>query len=124
MSIEQLETTGARVFVEGTTETSKEAEESAPKSKRGFAAMDLEKRREIASKGGRAAHALGKAHHFTGDEAREAGKKGGNAVSRNREHMIAIGRAGGLARGARKRAKAAPVAEGEDSESEPTRAAS
>jgi general stress protein YciG len=124
MSIEHLETTGARVFVEGTTEASKDAEEAAPKSRRGFAAMDLEKRREIASKGGRAAHALGKAHHFTGDEAREAGKKGGNAVSRNREHMIAIGRAGGLARGARNRAKTAKVGEGEDAETEATHAAS
>jgi uncharacterized protein len=62
---------------------------------RGFAAMDQEKQREIASRGGRAAHAKGTAHEFTPDEAREAGRKGGEAVSRNREHMARIGREGG-----------------------------
>jgi len=62
---------------------------------RGFAAMDEEKQREIASKGGRAAHAKGTAHEFTPDEAREAGRKGGEAVSRDREHMAEIGREGG-----------------------------
>ena len=46
-------------------------------SNRGFAAMDEEKQREIASKGGKAAHASGHAHEFTSDEAREAGRKGG-----------------------------------------------
>src|SRR5690349_17269120 len=44
---------------------------------RGFAAMDDEKQREIASKGGQAAHEKGTAHEFTSEEAREAGKKGG-----------------------------------------------
>lgn len=62
---------------------------------RGFAAMDAAKQREIASKGGRAAHQKGTAHEFTPDEAREAGRKGGEAVSQNREHMAAIGRKGG-----------------------------
>ena len=42
-------------------------------SKRGFASMDASKQREIASKGGRAAHAKGTAHEFTSDEARVAG---------------------------------------------------
>ncbi|HEX3344089.1 MAG TPA: KGG domain-containing protein [Polyangiaceae bacterium] len=70
-----------------------------PKSNRGFASMDLSKQREIASKGGKAAHAQGRAHEFTADEARNAGRKGGEVVSRNREHMAAIGRAGGQARG-------------------------
>jgi general stress protein YciG len=46
-------------------------------SKRGFARMDAEKQREIASKGGRAAHEKGTAHKFTSEEAREAGRKGG-----------------------------------------------
>ncbi len=50
---------------------------------RGFASMDPEKQREIASKGGRAAHQLGTAHEWTSDEAREAGRKGG-AASRQR----------------------------------------
>jgi len=65
------------------------------KSKRGFAAMDANKQREIASKGGKAAHEKGTAHEFTPEEAREAGRKGGEAVSQNREHMAAIGRKGG-----------------------------
>lgn len=66
-------------------------------SKRGFASMDEERQREIASEGGRAAHASGHAHQFTSDEARRAGQKGGEAVSSNREHMAAIGRKGGEA---------------------------
>jgi general stress protein YciG len=70
-----------------------------PKSNRGFASMDTGKQREIASKGGKAAHAQGRAHEFTPDEARVAGRKGGEAVSRDRAHMAAIGRAGGQARG-------------------------
>ncbi len=75
-------------------------------SKRGFASMDATKQREIASKGGRAAHAKGTAHEFTSDEARVAGRKGGEAVSRDRAHMAAIGREGGHSRGARARAAA------------------
>jgi uncharacterized protein len=71
----------------------------ANRSNRGFASMDRSKQREIASKGGRAAHAKGTAHEFDSGEAREAGRKGGVAVSRNREHMAAIGRRGGEARG-------------------------
>ena len=73
-------------------------------SKRGFASMDPSKQREIASKGGKAAHAKGTAHEFTSDEARVAGRKGGEAVSRDRAHMSAIGREGGHSRGARARA--------------------
>jgi uncharacterized protein len=46
---------------------------------RGFAAMDPVKRREISRLGGRAAHAAGTAHQFTSDEARRAGRKGGQA---------------------------------------------
>src|SRR3954464_7886440 len=75
-------------------------------SKRGFASMDAAKQREIASKGGRAAHAKGTAHEFTSDEARVAGRKGGEAVSRDRQHMSNIGREGGHSRGARARAAA------------------
>src|SRR5215813_952078 len=77
------------------------------RSNRGFASMDREKQKEIASKGGKAAHAKGTAHEFDSSEAREAGRKGGVAVSRNREHMAAIGRRGGEARGqSRNRANA------------------
>src|SRR6201995_1680156 len=70
------------------------------RSNRGFASMDQGKQREIASKGGKAAHAKGTAHEFDSGEAREAGRKGGLAVSRDRDHMAAIGRRGGEARGA------------------------
>lgn len=66
--------------------------------KRGFAAMDKETQRLIASKGGQAAHQKGTAHEFTSEEARRAGQKGGEAVSRNREHMAEIGRKGGESR--------------------------
>lgn len=48
-------------------------------SNRGFASMDQAKQREIASKGGHAAHQKGTAHRFTSEEAREAGRKGGHA---------------------------------------------
>ena len=69
------------------------------KSRRGFASMDPQRQREIASKGGKAAHAKGTAHEFDSDEARRAGRKGGEVVSRNRDHMAEIGRRGGEARG-------------------------
>lgn len=73
--------------------------QSRSRSNRGFASMDPGKQKEIASKGGRAAHAKGTAHEFDSNEAREAGRKGGVAVSRNRDHMAMIGRRGGEARG-------------------------
>jgi uncharacterized protein len=47
------------------------------KERRGFASMSPEKQREIASKGGRAAHMKGTAHEWTSEEARSAGRKGG-----------------------------------------------
>lgn len=47
------------------------------KERRGFASMTPEKQREIASKGGRAAHQKGTAHEWTSEEARNAGRKGG-----------------------------------------------
>ena len=48
---------------------------------RGFASMASEKQREIARKGGRAAHEKGKAHEFTSEEARQAGRKGGERIA-------------------------------------------
>jgi general stress protein YciG len=53
-------------------------------SRRGFASMDPEKQRQIASKGGRAAHAKGTAHEFTSEEAAAAGRKGGLSSGRGR----------------------------------------
>ena len=54
------------------------------KSKRGFAAMDPEQQRKIAREGGKAAHKKGTAHEFTSEEAKEAGRKGGEASRGNR----------------------------------------
>jgi general stress protein YciG len=70
--------------------------------------MDPAKQKEIASKGGKAAHAKGTAHEFTSDEARVAGRKGGEAVSRDRAHMSAIGREGGHSRGRARQSQPAP----------------
>jgi general stress protein YciG len=72
---------------------------------RGFASMDPQRQKEIASKGGKSAHAKGTAHEFSCDEAREAGRRGGMVVSQNRPHMAEIGGRGGHARG-RKQAAA------------------
>lgn len=55
------------------------AEQQGGGSNRGFASMDPDRQREIASQGGKAAHEKGTAHEFTSEEAREAGRKGGQA---------------------------------------------
>ena len=59
------------------------------KERRGFASMSPEKQREIASKGGRAAHEKGTAHEWTPDEARSAGRKGGQISRGGRGRLIA-----------------------------------
>lgn len=53
--------------------------QSSGTSERGFASMDEDRQREIASEGGRAAHQKGTAHEFSSEEAAEAGRKGGQA---------------------------------------------
>ena len=58
------------------------------KERRGFASMSPEKQREIASKGGRAAHQKGTAHEWTADEARSAGRKGGQVSRGGRGRLI------------------------------------
>jgi general stress protein YciG len=58
------------------------------KERRGFASMSAEKQREIASKGGRAAHEKGTAHEWTPDEARAAGRKGGQISRGGRGRLI------------------------------------
>jgi general stress protein YciG len=64
-------------------------------SNRGFASMDPQRQREIASEGGRAAHEKGTAHEFTSEEAREAGRKGGQARSQsNRSNSNRSGNSG------------------------------
>ena len=54
---------------------------------RGFASMERIKQREIASKGGKAAHQTGTAHEWTSEEAREAGRKGGMASHRRKQEQ-------------------------------------
>lgn len=63
------------------------------KEDRGFASMDRAKQREIASKGGKAAHQKGTAHEWTSEEARDAGRKGGIASHRRRREQSGGGSA-------------------------------
>ena len=58
------------------------------KERRGFASMSPEKQREIASKGGRAAHEKGTAHEWSAYEARSAGRKGGQVSRGGRGRLI------------------------------------
>jgi general stress protein YciG len=84
MMVDENNAGGTEQSSEG-TETENEAEKQtnakeAPRPRRrGFAAMDRDRVKEIASKGGKAAHAAGTAHQFSSDEARNAGRKGGMA---------------------------------------------
>ena len=64
------------------------------KEDRGFASMDRNKQREIASKGGKAAHQKGTAHEWTSEEAREAGRKGGMASHRRKQQQQGGGESG------------------------------
>jgi general stress protein YciG len=61
------------------------------KERRGFASMSPEKQREIASKGGRAAHQKGTAHEWTSEEARNAGRKGGQISRGGRGRLVDSG---------------------------------
>ena len=65
------------------------------KEDRGFASMDRSKQKEIASKGGKAAHQKGTAHEWTSEEAREAGRKGGMASHRRRKGLTETPEQGG-----------------------------
>jgi general stress protein YciG len=62
-------------------------EAEVAKEDRGFASMDRSKQRDIASKGGKAAHQKGTAHEWTSEEAREAGRKGGMASHRRKQEQ-------------------------------------
>ena len=77
----------ARVFAS----TWSAEEGNVAKEDRGFASMDRGKQREIASKGGKAAHQKGTAHEWTSEEAREAGRKGGMASHRRKQEQTAGG---------------------------------
>ncbi|MDB4947222.1 MAG: ral stress protein [Labilithrix sp.] len=79
-SLEPTNTSSENTSSEESTKTeSATTETPKPRRPRGFAAMDRSKVSEIASKGGKAAHAAGTAHQFSSDEARSAGRKGGVA---------------------------------------------
>jgi general stress protein YciG len=77
-------------------------------SRRGFASMSKERRRAVASGGGKAAQATGRAHQFTSAEARDCGRQGGLKVSQDRAHMADLGRRGGESR--RRQAQSPPPA--------------
>ena len=70
------------------SEMMKGREPGERKERRGFASMSPEKQREIASKGGRAAHQKGTAHEWTSEEARSAGRKGGQISRGGRGRLI------------------------------------
>lgn len=80
-------------------QTNQSTRQNQGSSGRGFAGMDPDRQRAIAAEGGRAAHEQGTAHEFDSREAREAGRKGGEAVSEDRQHMAEIGAKGGASRG-------------------------
>lgn len=69
-------------------EAAKVREPGERKERRGFASMSPEKQREIASKGGRAAHQKGTAHEWTSEEARSAGRKGGQISRGGRGRLM------------------------------------
>ena len=62
-------------------------EANVGKEDRGFASMDPDKQREIASKGGKVAHEKGRAHQWSREEAREAGRKGGLSTHQRRQDV-------------------------------------
>lgn len=70
---------------------------------RGFASMEKGRQKEVASRGGKAAHRVGKAHEFTSQEARVAGRKGGEVTARTHGESFysAIGKKGGKSRALR-----------------------
>lgn len=71
------------------------------KLRTGFAVMDKAEVARIAGMGGRAAHAMGRAHKFTREEAQRAGRIGGSRISEDRAHMSRIGSLGGAVIAAR-----------------------
>src|SRR3954469_6439274 len=74
--------------------------QAQPRRGRGFAGMDAERQRQISAEGGRAAHQKGTAHEFDSEEAREAGRKGGQASGGSRRRRSSGGASGGESTGA------------------------
>ena len=83
------------------------ASDEKPKLRRGFALIPKETLRQWASLGGKVSQQEKNAHRFTSETAREAGKRGGEAIAKDREYMRELGRRGGNAKAqARKAAQA------------------
>ena len=89
--------------------------EQRPKQKRGFALLAPEDLQELARQGGRASQANGTANRWTSETARVAGRMGGSTISRDREHMRAIGRKGGAGKKGYRRNKVQVVEQSKDS---------
>jgi hypothetical protein len=89
--------------------------EQKPKQKRGFALLAPEDLQELARQGGRASQANGTANRWTSETARVAGRMGGSTISRDREHMRAIGRKGGAGKKGYRRNKQQVVEQPKDS---------
>ena len=89
--------------------------EHRPKQKRGFALLAPEDLRELARQGGTTSQANGTANRWTSESARVAGRMGGRTISRDREHMRAIGRKGGTGKKGYRRNKEQVVAQPKDS---------
>lgn len=98
--------------VEPSTPTDEQApatksDDDKPQAPWGFARVPKETLRQWASLGGKVAQHNRSAHRFTSETARAAGKRGGEAIAKDREHMRELGRRGGAARAnARKAAQA------------------
>lgn len=75
-----------------------EGEPPQPAGASGFGDLPISERRRLAALGGRAAHACGRAHEFSPQEASLAGRRGGLQVSADRAHMARIGRLGAARR--------------------------
>ena len=91
--------------------TNRDRDSDAPKSHRGFASMDIEKQREIASKGGKAAHAQGRAHEFSPEEARSLVASLQSGWQRGRESDVPDGEPADAAQGAGRQDSEAPRGE-------------
>jgi len=93
-------------------DTNQEPTQEMKRRGRGFAGMDADRQRQIASLGGRASHQKGTAHEFTPDEARAAGRAAharGNAHEFTPEEAREAGRKGGQARGANRHLQPQPM---------------
>lgn len=96
---------------EGQEPEAEAASDEKPKLRRGFALIPKETLRQWASLGGKISQQEENAHRFTSETAREAGKRGGDAIAKDREYMRALGRRGGIAKANARKAAQATQAE-------------